>query len=93
MVLTHYETIIAALVGIVTLLVILLTALRWIYRQGSANAEQVIATRQNTTATQELSKTLKAFTEKTDGTIMDHEKRITRLEDHEDTRGKQGRQP
>jgi uncharacterized protein HemX len=91
--LTHFEIVIAALVGILTVLTILATGLRWIYHQGSANAEQVIATKANTKATEDLSGSLKRFTEKTDGVITDHEKRITRLEDHEDTRGRQGKQP
>jgi hypothetical protein len=91
--LTHFEVIVAALVGILTTMAFLVAAIRWIYKQGSANAEQVIATKANTRATEELSDSLKVFSEKTDGTITDHEKRITRLEDHEDTRGRQGKQP
>jgi hypothetical protein len=93
MMLTHFEALIAALVGLGTLLSLLLLAIRWIYHQGSAATEQIMATKANTVATEELSTSFKAFSDKVDGTITDHEKRITRLEAHEDTRGRQGKQP
>jgi uncharacterized protein HemX len=93
MLITHFEAVMATLVAILTVLGIIATCLRWIYKQGGANTEQTLATRANTAATDKLSKSLDKFVEKTDGTITDHEKRITRLEDHEDTRGKQAKQP
>lgn len=84
MTLTHFEVTIALLVGILTMLSILAAGIRWIYRQGVSSARMVNAVNANTKATTDLSDTFKVYTEKADGTLLDHEKRLTRVEERQD---------
>jgi hypothetical protein len=81
---THFEVIVGILAGIAAVLVPIAAGIRWIYRQGQANAEQISATRLNTKATQNLADAFGLFSGKTEGTIADHERRITRVETHLD---------
>jgi hypothetical protein len=84
--LTGFELLIGCLVGIATLLAIAAAALRWVYHQGSAAAEQVTAVRANTRATEDLSAAFKIFSEKVDGTLTDLAGRVSRLETLEEIR-------
>jgi hypothetical protein len=77
---THFGIIIGLLVGILTVLTSLGVGLRWIYHQGAASEELKHAVQQNTGATEELTNSYKVFTIKIQDTMMDHEKRLTRLE-------------
>jgi uncharacterized protein HemX len=78
--LTEAEAIIALLVGILTALGVLATGLRWIYKQGVSSQKMVNALDANTKANKEVSEAFKAYTAKADGTLLDHEKRLTRAE-------------
>lgn len=86
MTLTHFELIIALLVGILTALSILAAGVRWIYKQGVSSARMVNALNANTQANKELSDSFKVYTEKADGTLLDHEKRLTRVEERQEHR-------
>jgi hypothetical protein len=87
MILTHFETVVGFLVAILTVLSILAAGVRWIYQQGVSSAKLVGAIEDNTKATGKLSMAYDKFTEKTDGTLVDHEMRITRLEDWRESAG------
>lgn len=78
--LTHYETIVTLLVGIIALLSSLVIGIRWIYRQGSASNAQIRATNENTSATRDLTANFREFTTATSNTLLDLEKRMVRLE-------------
>jgi hypothetical protein len=80
MILTHFEITTGALSVILAALVSLGAGVRWIYNQGASSQSLVNAVNENTTATGKLTAAYEKFTEKTDGTLLDHEKRITRLE-------------
>ena len=77
---THFEAIVALLVGIITMLTALCVGLRWVYRQGAANTELKRSVDLNTAATQDLTVSYRAFTVKIQDTMLDHERRLTRLE-------------
>jgi hypothetical protein len=77
---THFEAIMGALVAILTTLGFVASATRWIYRQGAASAKLIGAIEQNTTATAKLNASYEAFTVKVADSLLDHERRITRLE-------------
>ncbi len=81
MTLTHFEITMTVLVAILTALSILAAGLRWIYKQGVSSQKLVNAVNANTQATGKLTSAYERFTEKTDGALIDHEMRITRLED------------
>lgn len=78
--LTHFETIIAVLSAIIVMLGVLAGGLRWIYKQGVSSQTLINSVDENTVATEKLTKSFDRFTEKTNGTLLDHEKRITRIE-------------
>lgn len=78
---THFEVVVAFLTGIIAILGGLGASLRWIYHQGAAGARLISAVDLNTQATAKLTDAYGHFAEKTDGTLFDHERRITRLED------------
>jgi hypothetical protein len=82
--LTHFEITMTLLLAIVSVLSVLAAGLRWIYRQGVSSQKLVTAINENTTATGKLSGAFDKFTEKTDGTLLDHEKRLTHAEDRLD---------
>lgn len=75
------NAIVALLASILTMLALLAGVIRWLWRQAQGQQRQVDAVDRNTEATRELSESFKTYTEKADGHILDHEKRITRLED------------
>lgn len=68
-------------VSLLAVLTSLVTTIRWVWRQAQTQAIQTRATISNTEATQELTKKFGLYTDKADGHLLDHEKRITRLED------------
>ena len=96
MVLTHFEAIMGGLSAVVVALGVIATGLRWIYRQGVSSQNLVNAMEGNTHATGKLSDAFERFSERTAGTLTDHEHRITRVEDkfqdlHDDVRaGRKG---
>jgi uncharacterized protein HemX len=81
--------------ALLTMLAFLAGTIRWLWRQAQTQQKQVDATERNTKAaeklgelqsrnteaTRELSGSFKLFTQKVDGDLLNHEKRITRLED------------
>lgn len=81
MLVTHFEAIMAALAAIAAILAVIVTALRWIYRQGAGQQKLSSAVVANTEATGKLTAAYEKSSEKTDVMLLDHEKRITRLED------------
>lgn len=82
--LSHFEVLVSILGTIVAMLVPTAYAVRWVYRQGGTNREQLIATKANTEATAKLSGALDQFTEKAGEIMSNHEQRITRAEDRLD---------
>lgn len=80
MILTHFETIITLLTGVFAMLTGVAISLRWVYRQGAANASLKDSVDRLAEATNELSASYKVFTLKIADSLLDHEKRITRLE-------------
>ena len=68
------------LAAIMTVMSVLAVGLRWIYKQGAAGEELKNSVDQNTRATDALNQSYKIFTTKIQDTILDHEKRLTRLE-------------
>lgn len=82
--LTHFEAVMTAIGALVTAVATLAIGLRWIYRQGVSSNKLVTAIDQNTAATTKLSGAYDLFTQKTDGTLTNHEMRITRTEDRID---------
>lgn len=76
----------AMLAVILTMVAFLAGTIRWLWRQAQTGQKQADAVNLNTEATQELSKTFKVYVEKADGSLLDHEKRITRLEDQQNLR-------
>ncbi len=81
MVITHFEAVMGGLGTVVTILCVVITALRWIYSQGASSQKLVSAVEANTEATSRLTAAYDKFSAKTDSILTDHEKRITRLED------------
>jgi len=79
--LTGFEALMAALGAIVTALMAIALGLRWIYRQGVSSQKLVDSIDKNTDATGKLSAAYEHFSEETGRELLDHEKRITRLED------------
>lgn len=77
---SHFQIILAVLVAILTILAFVAASTRWIYRQGAASAKLVNAIEQNTTATAKLSGSYEAFSLKVADSLLDHERRLTRLE-------------
>ena len=96
LVLTHFEAIMGGISALVVALGVIATGLRWIYRQGVSSEHLVNSIDRNSTATGKLSDAFERFSERTDGTLTDHEHRITRVEDkfadlHDDVRaGRRG---
>jgi hypothetical protein len=78
--LTKFEALIGLMVAILTVLGIVSAGLRWIYKQGVSSTNLVNAVTDNTEATDKLTHAYETFTEKTANTLLDHEKRITRME-------------
>lgn len=72
--------IVGILGAIVAMLATFGLGLRWVYKQGAASARLVTAVNANTDATGKLTTAYERFTEKTADTLLDHEKRITRVE-------------
>jgi uncharacterized protein (UPF0548 family) len=77
----------AGLGGLAAAVGALAAGMRWIFRQGAAGQKLVdsldrLAVRMddNTQATAELAAAQKAATEKIDDALLDHERRLTRLE-------------
>jgi hypothetical protein len=83
---TVFGLITGIVTGLLTMMAILAGGLRWVYRQGSSASEQVQATKQNTRATDELSGTLRAFIDRTDGMLVTLIERVARLEAWQDKR-------
>jgi hypothetical protein len=81
MMLTKFEAAMGGLGALITVLTGLALGLRWIYRQGVSSSRLVSSIDQNTEATGKLSASFAAFSEKTGDSLLDHEKRLTRVED------------
>ena len=81
MVLTHFEAVMGGIAALFASLAVIGAGLRWIYRQGVSSTRLVSAIETNTSATATLSTAFGKFSEKTGGTLVDHEHRITRTED------------
>ena len=81
MVLTHFEAVMVGIGAVVSMLATIALGLRWIYRQGVSSAKLVTSIDANTEATAQLSVSFAAFSEKTGDSLLDHEKRLTRVED------------
>lgn len=77
---TKFEVIVSLLAGMLAALAVLASGLRWIYRQGMSSQVMVNALNDNTQANDKLSKAFLLYTEKADGALLDHEKRITTME-------------
>jgi hypothetical protein len=94
--LTHFGAIMTVLGSLVVAASVIAAGLRWIYQQGVSSQKLVNSIDINTSATDKLSSTFERFSERTDGTLTDHEHRITRVEDkfadlHDDVRaGRKG---
>lgn len=94
--LTHFEAIVTGLGAMVVALGVIAGGMRWIYRQRVSSQNLVNSLESNTEATGLLSTAFEKFSEKTAGTLTDHERRITRAEDkladlHDDVRaGRRG---
>ena len=80
MIFTHFEAIIALLAAVFTMLTGVAVSLRWVYRQGAANESLKDSVDRLSNATNDLSSSYKAFTLKIADSLLDHEKRLTRLE-------------
>lgn len=85
--LTRFELVMASIVAVLTALTTLALGFRWIYRQGAASQRLVDSIDRltgrmdtNTTATKDLAESQQKMADKVDGTLLDHERRITRLE-------------
>lgn len=86
------ETTTAVMVLIVALLSVaatLIGIIRWVWKQGGDQATQTQALVRNTEATKELTQKFGLYVDKADGHLLDHEKRITRLEDRSRDRANQ----
>jgi hypothetical protein len=80
MTLTHFEAIIALLSAILAVLGVLAAGMRWIYQQGASSTKLINAIDENTKATARLSGSFKEFSDKTDGSLLDLEQRVARIE-------------
>jgi hypothetical protein len=77
---THFEVIVALLAGIGTLVSMCGLGIRWVFKEGASSEQLRQAVDQNTRATNDLSLNYKVFTLKIADQMVDHEKRLTRLE-------------
>jgi hypothetical protein len=77
---THFQIIVAALAALATIFSLMGLGFRYVYKQGAANAEHLIATRANTKATEELGVAFHEFAMGNTATIADHEHRLTIIE-------------
>jgi hypothetical protein len=82
MTVTHFEAILGSLVAIGTIMSMMAVGFRYVYKQGAANAEHLVATKANTKATEELGAAFHEFAVGNATTIADHEHRLTILEEH-----------
>jgi hypothetical protein len=80
MTLTKFEALVALLGVLLGVMATIAAGLRWVYKQGVSSARLVSAVTDNTTANDKLTHAYETFTEKTANTLLDHEKRITRME-------------
>jgi hypothetical protein len=90
MTITHFEAVMTGISGLFLTLSVIAAGLRWIYKQGVSSTRLVTAIESNTRATGDLSDSFGKFTEKTDGTLTDHEHRLTRAEDRIENMEKRG---
>jgi len=81
MMITKFEAVCVILGVLISAISALVLGLRWIYRQGAASSKLVSAIEENTKATGKLSAAYDMFSAKTGDELLDHEKRITRVED------------
>lgn len=72
--------VIAAVSAIAVALATVVTGLRWIYRQGGEAQKLASATEANTTAVDRLSVAVERQNLTTGGRLLDHERRLVRLE-------------
>jgi len=79
--LTAFQALAGGIGAIFTIAMVIALGLRWIYRQGVSSEKLVSAIDANTAATAKLSVAYEKFSEETGRELLDHEKRITRLED------------
>jgi hypothetical protein len=93
---THFEALLTVVGSLAVAVSVVAAGLRWIYQQGVSSQKLVNSIDFNTSATDKLSGAFERFSERTDGTLTDHEHRITRVEDkfadlHDDVRaGRKG---
>lgn len=67
-------------VGVLALSAACISFFRWVWKQAQNQTKQITAIQQNTEATKGLSASFKTYTDKADGHLMDHEKRLTAVE-------------
>lgn len=70
----------ALIVSLITVAATLVGTVRWVWKQAGHQAVQTQAIVRNTEATKELTQKFGLYTDKADGHLLDHEKRLTRLE-------------
>ena len=74
---TAVVVLIVALLAVATTLV---GTIRWVWKEAGGQAIATQAIVRNTEATKELTDKFGLYVDKADGHLMDHEKRLTRLE-------------
>lgn len=79
--------VVTLLTSLLAVLALLVGTIRWVWKQASNQAVQTQAIVRNTEATKELTEKFGLYVDKADGHLLDHEKRITRLEDRLAARG------
>ena len=72
--------IVALIVSLLSVATTLVGTVRWVWRQAGNQAMQTQAILRNTDATKELTSKFGLYVDKADGNLLDHEKRLTRLE-------------
>jgi len=67
-------------VGVIATMAALTGFFGWLWKKAQRDSKQTAAIQQNTEATKGLSASFKTYTDKADGHLLDHEKRVTVLE-------------
>ena len=77
---TATAAIMTLIVALLSVVATLAATVRWVWRQAGHQAVQTQAIVGNTEATQQLTQKFGLYVDKADGHLLDHEKRLTRLE-------------
>ena len=77
---TTTAAIVALIVSLLSVAATLLGTVRWVWRQAGNHSTQTQAIVRNTEATKELTQKFDLYVDKAGGNLLDHEKRLTRLE-------------